>query len=165
MVDYDSSLPQKPTSTDVDRAGGNLIIESSSRESSIPSCKANKDLGSHDKDDVFSDSDAEDTGSSSTRHGQATSDGGGPAIFGGSKSKASLKETTDIAQGIKQVSLTNEGVNQTPDARVRNEGNSSKSCSMLEAHSLDSPSASVIKAIAADASVFSFGDEDDYESE
>ncbi|XP_010908851.1 phosphatidylinositol 3,4,5-trisphosphate 3-phosphatase and protein-tyrosine-phosphatase PTEN2A [Elaeis guineensis] len=165
MIDYDGSLPQKPPSTDVSRAGGSLVTESASRESSKPSPKANEDLGSHDKDDIFSDSDAEDTGSSSSRHAQTGSDGRGPAIFGGSKSKASVKETTDIAKGIKQVSLKNEGVNQTPDARVRNEGNSDRSSSMLEAHSLDSTSASVIKAIAADASVFSFGDEDDYESE
>ncbi|EHA8591689.1 putative Phosphatidylinositol 3,4,5-trisphosphate 3-phosphatase and protein-tyrosine-phosphatase PTEN2A [Cocos nucifera] len=165
MVDYDGSLPQKPLSTDVNRADGSLVTESASRESGKPSPKANKALGSHDKDDIFSDSDAEDTGSSSSGHAQAASDGGGPASFGGSKSKASLRETTDIARGIKQVSLKNEGVNQTPDARVRNEGNGGKSSSMLEAHSLDSTSASVIKAIAADASVFSFGDEDDYESE
>ena len=132
------------------------------RESSKPSPKPNKDLGSNDKDGIFSDGDAKDTGSSSSRHAQTGSDGRGPAIFGGSKSKASVKETTDIAKGIKQVSLKNEGVNQTPDARVRNEGNSDRSSSMLEAHSLDSTSASVIKAIAADASVFSFGDEDDF---
>lgn len=165
MVDYDGSLPQKPVSTDVHGTVGSLVTKSASRENSKPSPKANKDLGSHDKDDIFSDSDAEDTGSSSSRYAQAASGGRGPTIFGGSKSKASLKETTDISQGIKQVSLKHEGVNQTPDVRVRNEGNSSRSCLMLEAHSLDSTSASVIKAIAADASVFSFGDEDDYESE
>ncbi|XP_038989102.1 phosphatidylinositol 3,4,5-trisphosphate 3-phosphatase and protein-tyrosine-phosphatase PTEN2A-like [Phoenix dactylifera] len=163
MVDYDGSPLQKPGSTDVSRAGGSSVTESATSESSKPSPEANKDLGSHDKDGIFSDSDAEDTGSSSSRYAQAVSNGRGPSIFGGSESKASLKETTEIAQGIEQVSLKNEGVTQSPDARVTNDENSSKSCSMLEAHSLDSTSASVIEAIAAGASVFSFGDEDDLE--
>ena len=53
--------------------------------------------------------------------------------------------------------------NASKDASINGVG--SKPSSGLEIPSMDSMDASDIKAIAADASVFSFGDEEDYDSE
>lgn len=135
-------------------------------ESTAPSPDPSKNSVNQDKDDVFSDSEAEESGSSKGRRSQGASSAAGPANTSQkSEAKTMQEETSNIAQGVKQVSLKSESGTQTSKTdELKNERNV-KSPTTLESPKLKPNEMSEFKAIAADASVFSFGDEDDYESE
>ncbi|KAF2283762.1 hypothetical protein GH714_014967 [Hevea brasiliensis] len=113
-------------------------------------------------DDVFSDSEGEETSSPKSR--QATGPGVG-STQSSHTSSISTEQMRSLTHGTEQMllgsrepSLINASDRPTTD-RIE------KPASGLEVPSLDSVGVNEIKAIAADASVFSFGDEEDYESD
>ncbi|CAL1372096.1 unnamed protein product [Linum trigynum] len=169
MIDYDGTSPPVTTKTN-----------SASNSASASSCAATANTGgayvapkpsnqkeastSNEEDDVFSDSDEEDTkAASKSKQGQGRSDGQA-APPTSEAAMSTTEQMNSLTRGTKQVSL----------------GLASKETSQPSASSepaaIQKPSASVgtpklesgasdIKAMAADASVFSFGDEDDFESD
>ncbi|XVE82840.1 hypothetical protein DITRI_Ditri16bG0038000 [Diplodiscus trichospermus] len=119
IVDYDGTLKTNSKASSANK-GAEAIANS----------KQSKASGSKDNDDVFSDSDGEESGSSRSRQTQAGA---------------------EVTPAISSY-LTNPAAEQMGTSK-------------LATDHMDSMGASDIKAIAADASVFSFGDEEDYESQ
>lgn len=165
LVDYDGSVPQKPpTPTTTPESGGDSAADTArEEESSTAPPDQTKESGNKDGDDVFSDSDSE-----SSKKQRATSTGEGVDTSVGvkqSKATTSQGEVSTLAHSIQQVSIKKEGDPKPPNAFEPKTEAKTKSSSVLEAPEGGSTGMSEFKAIAADASVFSFGDEDDYESE
>lgn len=152
MIDYDGALPKKPNNEQVKSrhdASSKLTSSSSSGVAAVPKSKGSSE--NEGKDDVFSDSDGED-GSSRSNHAQASVAG-----------QASDDPMSSVTQKTQQMSVNNTESNQKRSGNPVVDG-VGKSESRVETPKLGSSAATDFKAIAADASVFSFGDED-YESE
>ncbi|BAT16843.1 Os12g0407500, partial [Oryza sativa Japonica Group] len=173
LVDYDGSQPPKPkpaaASTDqkseADSSTGTVAKGNNASSAEV----SNKESARNDKDDVFSDSEAEDGSSKGRREKVSRNVEGTTNAAKASETSSVQKEASAAASRIEKVSITSEqGSARTPDAAPLKSGVSSKSSSTTAPPpppaAADS-SMSEFKAIAADASVFSFGDEDDYESE
>uniref|UniRef100_A0A0E0RGC4 Phosphatidylinositol-3,4,5-trisphosphate 3-phosphatase n=2 Tax=Oryza rufipogon TaxID=4529 RepID=A0A0E0RGC4_ORYRU len=173
LVDYDGSQPPKPkpaaASTDqkseADSSTGTVAKGNNASSAEV----SNKESARNDKDDVFSDSEAEDGSSKGRREKVSRNVEGTTNAAKASETSSVQKEASAAASRIEKVSITSEqGSARTPDAAPLKSGVSSKSSSTTAPP--PPPAAadsrmSEFKAIAADASVFSFGDEDDYESE
>ncbi|THU52277.1 hypothetical protein C4D60_Mb10t02290 [Musa balbisiana] len=167
LVNYDGSNPPRQISSNANKesAGGTTSV-TATKESSTPPSTANRDSGNQDKDDVFSDSEAEETGSSKSKHDRMVGDKDGTTVTAkGIEIKSSKEEATTISQDIRQISLKDEAEGKknpdAADAKIEGSGKNS----IAETPELESTTMSEFKAIAADASVFSFGDDEDYESE
>ncbi|KAL5209332.1 hypothetical protein ABZP36_004955 [Zizania latifolia] len=170
LVDYDGSQPPKPKpatvsadkTADADSSTGTVAKENNSA-----SAESNKESASHDKDDVFSDSEAEDGSSRGRREKVSRSVEGTTNANKTSETSTVQKEASAAASRIEKVSISSEQAARTPDAApIKSEASSKTSSTTAPPPAVvDSSSMSEFKAIAADASVFSFGDEDDYESE
>ncbi|ONK62830.1 uncharacterized protein A4U43_C07F8570 [Asparagus officinalis] len=145
MVDSDGYHAKGPVSADKESDEKPVI--------SKPSPNSTQDAGSHDKDDVFSDNESEGTESSKSKHAQTASSAKVSSIEKESEIKTLKEETKAIGDGIGRVSLRSEGVTKNADGDI-------KSTLLME-----SSIVSEFKPVTADASVFSFGDDDDYESE
>lgn len=172
LVDYDGSQPPKPkpaagpadNKSDADSSASTVA-----KENNAAPAESNKGTGSNDKDEVFSDSDAED-GPSKGRKVKTTS-GSQSSVNAAKPPQTSTvqKEASDAASRLDKVAITSEqGPPKVPDGTSLKTEVSSKTSSTTATApptAADSSSMSEFKAIAADASVFSFGDEDDYESE
>lgn len=144
----DESSGSKPPTAD-----GSEVSENQNRKS-----------GTNDKDDVFSDSESE--GGSSKSRKEATSGSGveGSAVNPTTKSQTSMTSSDNVASlshATKQVSLGDGGAKQTATASERKGDGGGRSDSLPEVPNSESE----FKAMAADASVFTFGDDEDYESE
>ncbi|XP_017974987.1 PREDICTED: phosphatidylinositol 3,4,5-trisphosphate 3-phosphatase and protein-tyrosine-phosphatase PTEN2A isoform X1 [Theobroma cacao] len=161
MVDYDG-IPQSNSNTNSvnEETQGN---SSYTKDGVTARSKHSKVSGNEDNGDVFSDSDGEESGASRSRQTQAA--GAGPAVSSHLTNPAAEQIGTST-HGTHQLSVKNQEralSNASKDVSINGVG---KPCSGLEIPNLDSMGASDIKVIAADASVFSFGDEEeDYESE
>ncbi|XP_042980817.1 phosphatidylinositol 3,4,5-trisphosphate 3-phosphatase and protein-tyrosine-phosphatase PTEN2A [Carya illinoinensis] len=147
LVDYNGSAPTTPnTETTVKKTDESSGTVSASVDEGAPIPSQKKDPKSQEKDDVFSDGEAEETGSSKSRKAEAASAAGGTAT--GTTSSSETKTTSDqiasVTRETEHISLGNTTV------------------SGLE---VPNNTESEFKAMAADASVFTFGDEEDYESE
>ncbi|KAK8935785.1 hypothetical protein KSP39_PZI014145 [Platanthera zijinensis] len=169
LADYDGTSPRRPShpppSNETGEGMGSLSIPIGDGNTAL-STKLNRD--SLSKDDVFSDSEAEDGGSSRGKSSQALV---GVPLEGLEKEALSEDSSPNITGGIEQVSLKTEGATisaaaTTPPSTNAREPKTeeNKSSSPFQALESESTATSEFKAIAADASVFSFGDED-YESE
>lgn len=167
LVDYDASNSPRQIGSNANKESApDTTSATATKEIRTPPSKVDSDSRSQDKDDVFSDSEAEETGSSKSRHDKVAGDTDGSTVTAkAAEMKSSKEEATAIAQAIGQVTLKNEaGAKDVPaSSDVKIEG-SSKSLP-VETPELGSTTMSEFKAIAADASVFSFGDDEDYESE
>ena len=129
------------------------------RAATVP--KQTKDSGTQDKDDVVSDSEAED-GSSKSRRAEAASAAGERVsqTTSSSETKSKADQIASLTEATEQVSIANTGSSQ---ARTTTEPKTNAGASVP---SVEVPvSESEFKAMAADASVFSFGDDEDYESD
>lgn len=165
LVDYDGTQPPRRSAAAQKESDGSST-ETAQAESTAPSPNPSKDSGNQDKDDIFSDSEAEESGSSKGQRSQRASSAAGPANTSQkSEAETTQEETSNIVQGVKQVSLKSESSTQAGKTDELKNERHFKSSSTLESPKLESNEMSEFKAIAADASVFSFGDEDDYESE
>ncbi|XVF15502.1 hypothetical protein REPUB_Repub09cG0159400 [Reevesia pubescens] len=160
MIDYDSTLDANSRANSANK--GTEGNSSYTKDGVTANSKQSKASGSEDNDDVFSDSDGEESGSTRIRQTQAAAAAVGPAVSGHLSNPAA-----------EQIGMSKHGThsvkNQEPSSNNASKDISingvGKASSGLEIPSTDSMSASDIKAIAADASVFSFGDDEDYESE
>ncbi|XP_042495217.1 phosphatidylinositol 3,4,5-trisphosphate 3-phosphatase and protein-tyrosine-phosphatase PTEN2A-like [Macadamia integrifolia] len=165
MIDYDGTIPTrpKPETTNKPPDGSSGTVPATA-DGGAATPDPSKGSGSQDKDDVFSDSEAEDSGSSKHRRNQAISGAGGHAttIGGGLETGTTAEQIAAVTHGTEQVSLRSEETMQVTSASKLNTDGSGGVASGLDVSKIDS---SDFKAIAADASVFTFGDEDDYESE
>ncbi|XP_062102648.1 phosphatidylinositol 3,4,5-trisphosphate 3-phosphatase and protein-tyrosine-phosphatase PTEN2A-like [Humulus lupulus] len=151
MIDYDGTLPAKSNpkaksdSSSTSHAPPNSSVgaESNSKRKQVPQ--------NEDNDDVFSDSDGDEKGAAKSRAAATPT------------STATLSEQTGNLSGqTDRLSLGTE-------TRVLQEGTTDgvrkTDCSNDALPKMDSTGGSDIKAMAADASVFSFGDDEDFESD
>ncbi|CAA7395695.1 unnamed protein product [Spirodela intermedia] len=165
LVDYDGSNPSQPASSAAKEEGvGSASAVAASAATSAardqkPAAlgKSGGGSGGNDKDDVFSDSEGEESGSSRARHAHATANSG--------LLPPESKPLHQEAEVPPQSSAKAPAGSEAPRAAIGELGGSSKAGDLSEPTQLGSTGVSEFKAIAADASVFSFGDEDDYESE
>src|SRR5262249_46980051 len=113
-------------------------------------------------DDVFSDSEGEETGASKGRPARASSGVG--SAQPGQVSNTSAERIRTLTHGAEQLSLKSHDPSQINSSKEPTTNGVQDHASGVKISNLDLVGVSDIKAIAADASVFSFGDED-YESE
>lgn len=153
MIDYDGSVPARKmaeTGNKESDGRGGIVVSSTD---SVANANQNKDTENLDNDDVFSDSEGEETMSSKSSQARAIS---GDLTSSDLQSGTMVEEMKDLTHGTQRLSLSKE-------ARRSSDSNESKidGTGRLGSGGMSSD----IKAIAADASVFTFGDEEDYESE
>ncbi|KAK7307653.1 hypothetical protein VNO77_40899 [Canavalia gladiata] len=151
MIDYNGTLPARtkvnPASTGSDGNKSNVLAsanptKSNSRESKVPK---------NGDDDVFSDSDEEETRDTQSKRA---------ATEYNQASEATTDHVRMLAHRTDQLSLQHEERTQN---KASEELTTDKFHTIQAGNStinMESVGASEIKAIAADASVFSFGDED-----
>lgn len=160
LVDYNGTVPASPqTETSNDKSVESSVTTPIPVDGNSGTTNSNKDSESNDKDDVFSDSEAEES-SSKTRQSKATSEAGGT-----DNTKSPTSETTNATQiaGLthetQQISLGKTSSTTEPRNVAIGE-----TASGLE---VPTPVGEVsdFKAMAADASVFTFGDDEDYDDE
>lgn len=157
MIDYDGTLPSrsKPDSSSKRSDGSSSYVSGATSGAAINS-NQHEVTGNEDNDNVFSDSDGEETRASKNgRAGVGSGSGGESAAYGGGYKSRS----EGVSEGTGQLSP-----NSKETSKEANVDGSKQPASPQIPH-IDSVGASDIRAIAADASVFSFGDDEDYESE
>ncbi|XP_024949761.2 phosphatidylinositol 3,4,5-trisphosphate 3-phosphatase and protein-tyrosine-phosphatase PTEN2A-like isoform X2 [Citrus sinensis] len=163
MIDYDGILPTKTKSDSANRRQ-----DCSTDYASVPTDGATigpnhrKVTKSEDNDDVFSDSDGEEADTSKSRQADAAS--GGESAPHGILSN-STADNVPQSQRSGHLSLSNEKPKVKNVSKEPTTDGVREPASSLPMPNLDSMGASDIKSMAADASVFSFGDDEDYESE
>ncbi|XP_057491740.1 phosphatidylinositol 3,4,5-trisphosphate 3-phosphatase and protein-tyrosine-phosphatase PTEN2A-like [Actinidia eriantha] len=154
MIDYDGSIPAKKkaehSSKESDGRKGNATSTSDEVASTTHQSKANEN---QDNDDVFSDSDGEETASSKSSQARAGSGAGPPTHL---KSATGVEQMTGLTHGTQQLSVSRGPMQSNSANETKTDG-----VGRFDSGGMSSD----IKAIAADASVFSFGDEEDYESD
>lgn len=144
MIDYDGSVPPgKQHENGTTQSDGSEINSLSSSGKTAVSSNESKSLRKEDEDDIFSDSEGEETNTRKTRQAWVNRESG------------KTNQMTDHTKGTQQMTVVKEPA-------IEGATNNTKSD---VAGRLDSEGVSDIKAIAADASVFSFGDEEDFERE
>ncbi|KAK3019067.1 hypothetical protein RJ639_004354 [Escallonia herrerae] len=158
MIDYDSSVPTKYKADDhagkeSDARPGNTTTLS---DGVAANSNQNKVAGNQDSDDVFSDSDGEETQGS--RSGLAHASSGrtaAPLEYG-----TTSKQIATLVHGTEELSVRSKEPTQTSiPSKEKTTDEAVRSVSIPNLGSGD------FKAMAADASVFSFGDDEDYDSE
>ncbi|KAL3525662.1 hypothetical protein ACH5RR_014034 [Cinchona calisaya] len=159
MVNYDK-LPSKfktDTAKGSDGQGGSQLSSSDRNDVNPAQVEVTK---KRDKDDdVFSDSDGEDSVPTRRSAGNTSSAAGGTAAPLESGSKEN--QMASFTHQTEQLSLgSKESTNSQNDTSKE-----TKFDGVERAGSIPNLGSGDIKAIAADASVFSFGDDEDYESE
>lgn len=163
MIDYDGTLPtrSKSYSSPKKSDGSSSHVPDSSGRVEANSSRS-KAPQSEDNDDVFSESEEEETGASKKQPARASSKAEPAGLD--HASKTTPQQIENLAHGTNQMTLSSSKkdmlINSLPEPI---EG--AKKHAAGEMPSLDSEGVNDIKAIAADASVFTFGDEEDFESE
>ncbi|KAJ0238319.1 Phosphatidylinositol 3,4,5-trisphosphate 3-phosphatase and protein-tyrosine-phosphatase PTEN2A [Hirschfeldia incana] len=152
LADIDTRVPANPSSEPASEAQEETSAASSSpAEVVTPVPGPNKETENPDKDDVFSDNETE-----STKPTKTTSSASSQTP----EAKHSADETSGLSRATEKVSISG---NQGPSQPVsKAEATEKPTGSVVNASSSES---SEFKVMAADASVFSFGDEEDYESD
>ncbi|KAF8410113.1 hypothetical protein HHK36_002635 [Tetracentron sinense] len=168
LIDCDGTVPTR-SKTEATNKGSDASSGTSpaSGDGVTATPDPSKGSGSQDKDDLFSDGEAEEPGSSKSRQGRVASEVGRPATttFSGPETGTTADQVTTVTRDAEQVSLRSEGSSQIQSTGEPRSDGGRGTTSGPEVPNLDSAGVSDFKAIAADASVFTFGDEDDYESE
>ncbi|KAG6789775.1 hypothetical protein POTOM_005899 [Populus tomentosa] len=164
LVDYDGTVSTRSNiETAVKKSDEGSSTAPASVDAATTAPNQNKDSASNDKDDVFSDSEAEESVSSKQKQAQASSAGGETAATPapGSGTDNKTDKVASLTQATEQFSLGNTG-SQQPHAPAQPKIEAvGGTVSSLEANN----SQSEFKAMAADVSVFTFGDDEEYESE
>ncbi|PIN24673.1 Clathrin coat dissociation kinase GAK/PTEN/Auxilin [Handroanthus impetiginosus] len=157
MIDYDGTIPSKiKTNHDTKGADGKSRDAPSSSENAANSQHSNDSRKQNNKDDVFSDSEGEEATSSTTAGRTISAAGPAPHSERGTKAE----QISTMSHQTEQLSIGREST--SPQSKTSHELKIDKVDKAVTIPNLDSTD---IKAIAADASVFSFGDDEDYESE
>lgn len=166
LVDYNGNVVTSKIETTTkksDESSSNNPASPTPVERSTPAQNADKESDSHDKDDVFSDGEAEQSASSRSKQTKAPSQAVEKVKNDTRVSESSRvsNEIANLSHATEQVSLGNKSstpIRHASEPRTNVEG---KTVSSLEVPSAESE----FKAMAADASVFTFGDDEDYESD
>lgn len=165
LVDYDGT-PPSPTTPHPENVAQKPGENPGNEPSSAP--EAGKDSQSHaqseqqDKDDVFSDDESEGSGSSRGRKAQAASSVEAAKSTAPPPSETntiSNQKVDGVAREVEKVSL---GKGDSTDGHSLKDYKTEGAATTLP--TLNTEGVSESKAMAADASVFTFGDED-YESD
>ncbi|KAI4295684.1 hypothetical protein L6164_035701 [Bauhinia variegata] len=162
LVDYDGNVTTSKPETVTKKSDERSSNTPSPVDVGVPAPNADKESGSRDKDDVFSDGEGEDTGSSRSRQTKAATEAAGTvsSVATGSESNITSNQIKNLTHATEQVSLGSTGSIPIGSA------SEPKDVDERKGSSLEVPSSeSEFKAMAADASVFTFGDDEDYESE
>ncbi|GMN20193.1 hypothetical protein TIFTF001_047059 [Ficus carica] len=162
LVDYNGAVPATPnaeSTTKKSEEGSQSAPTVDEGAAAAP--KQTKESGTQDKDDVFSDSEAED-GSSKSRRVEAASAAGERVgqTTSSSKTESKADQIASLTKATEQFSIANTGSSQA-HTTTEPKTNAGASVPSVEVPVSDSE----FKAMAADASVFSFGDDEDYESD
>ncbi|OMO63254.1 hypothetical protein COLO4_32617 [Corchorus olitorius] len=167
LVDYNGTVPTKQqaeTATNQpDESSGASAASTDEASAGAAPSNQSKDPEHNDKDDVFSDSEAEESGSSKSKRNKAPSaDGAAPSADSKSETKTKSDQVASLVQSTEKVSLGSANSQQMHvSSEPRKETGGETAATSVQVSSSESE----FKAMAADASVFTFGDEDDYESE
>ncbi|KAL2522588.1 PTEN 2 [Forsythia ovata] len=160
MIDYDGTIPSK-IKADRDTKGAadgrSRNAPTSSNENKANSEQSNASGKQKNQDDVFSDSEGEESFSSRSTMGHTSS---AAKTATNPDSGNSVERMSAMTNQTEKLSLgNNEPTNSQSDAsnEVKIDG--------VERTTIPNLDSNDIKAIAADASVFGFGDDEDYESE
>ncbi|PON67196.1 Atypical dual specificity phosphatase, subfamily A [Trema orientale] len=163
MIDYDGTLPtrskadsagSKSDSSSTSYAPGSSAgVESNSNRKQVPQ--------NEDNDDVFSDSDGEEKGAAKSQAARTTS--------GAEHVPASTTTSEQIGNLSRETSRLSLGSEKRPHVNVLQEATTDEARKTDSCHEalpkIDSDGVNDIKSIAADASVFTFGDDEDFESD
>lgn len=159
LVDYNSSVPATPnTETITRRSDGSSGANPASADGGAAP-KKTKNPGN--QDDVFSDGEAEEAGSSKSRRAAAASAGGGAVNATTSETNSKSDQMANLTRATEQASIGSTGSTHEHSANESKSVAVGGSVEGLEGTNRESE----FKAMAADASVFTFGDDEDYESE
>ncbi|KAL0356860.1 UNVERIFIED_CONTAM: Phosphatidylinositol 3,4,5-trisphosphate 3-phosphatase and protein-tyrosine-phosphatase PTEN2A [Sesamum calycinum] len=165
VVDYDgSTVPSRPPSGSPSESTGNSGANTASGPSPVPveeaaAATAAAKNSKKKKDDEFSDSEAEESVSSSRQTGISSHGSGTVAAKDAVPyNNVDSYQIADLTRKAEQVSL---GTSPSPHTEVK-KGTAGASGTEF---SNSVGEVSEFKVMAADASVFSFGDDDDYESD
>lgn len=166
LADYDGNVvASKPETTTKksDESSSNSSASPAPEESRSPAQNADKESESNDKDDVFSDGEAEQSGSSRSKQTKAPSEAVETVKNDSrvSESNRTSNQVANLSHATEQVSLGNKSSTPTHSASEPRSNVDGRSVSSLGVPSAESE----FKAMAADASVFTFGDDEDYESD
>lgn len=161
MIDYDGTLTTRSKADSVGRKSDgsttsdatSVGVESNSDSKQVPQ--------NEDNDDVFSDSDGDEKGAPKS-HTAGTTSGDKHVLA----STITSEQIGNLSRQTDQLAL---GTQTHPQVNVLQEATTDvarKTDSGHEAYpNMDSAVVHDIKAIAADASVFTFGDDEDFESD
>ncbi|GLU20069.1 hypothetical protein SLE2022_362840 [Rubroshorea leprosula] len=149
MIDYDGTQPTKPKTVSANK-------ETNSNSGSAQRGNAANSNQSKD-DDVFSDSDGEEkSGASKSRQTQVA------AGVGAAVPRPANEQIGNLSHETSKLTLKSEEATSNSASRQPNTNAAAKPAPAIEIPNLE---ATDIKAIAADASVFSFGDDEEFESD
>ncbi|KAK7390936.1 hypothetical protein VNO78_19151 [Psophocarpus tetragonolobus] len=165
LVDYNGNVETPKAETTVkksDESSSNSSASPAPVERSTPVQNADKESDSHDKDDVFSDGEAEQSASRS-KQTKAPSKAVETVTNDTrvSQSNRTSNQIANLSHATEQVSLGNKSSTPNHQASEPRNNDDVKTVSSIEVPSAESE----FKAMAADASVFTFGDDEDYESD
>ncbi|KAA3482431.1 phosphatidylinositol 3,4,5-trisphosphate 3-phosphatase [Gossypium australe] len=145
LADYNDPVPSNPptktTANKPDESSGTSVAPSSNN---------------NNKDDVFSDVEEEESATSTNRQQKPAA----PSATAKSETSTNPDQVTSLVHSTGKVSLGSANSQQTHTT-----SNPTKDAAAAAAGTEVSSSESEFKVMAADTSVFSFGDEEDYESE
>lgn len=164
LVDYDAAaVSARPPSGSPSESAGNSGANTASRPSPGPievAAAATAKNSKKDKDDEFSDSEAEESVSSKSRQTGISSQGSGTVTANNavSHNNNDSSQIANLTRKTEQVSL---GTSPSTHTELKKEAVGGSGTEL----STSVGEVSEFKAVAADASVFSFGDDEDYESE
>ncbi|XP_050205488.1 phosphatidylinositol 3,4,5-trisphosphate 3-phosphatase and protein-tyrosine-phosphatase PTEN2A-like [Mercurialis annua] len=160
MIDYDGTSAGR-SNPDSPNKGPDGTTASGYDRKPNPTVSLNQRKVSENEDDVFSDSEGEETGTPKSR--QATASGVGSAQS--AHASNTPEQMRSVTHGTAKMSLGSREPLRSNYSKESSKDGNEKSTSGLGISNAESEGASDFKAMAADASVFSFGDEEDYESE
>lgn len=156
LADINSTIPANPSSETASKTPEQTSATNSSPvEGVTPVPGPNKETENPDKDDVFSDNESDSTGPTKTTSSASSQT---------QEPKKIADETSGLTRATEKVSISgNKGSSEPVQGAVsKAEATEKPTGSGVNASSSES---SEFKVMAADASVFSFGDEDDFESD
>lgn len=155
MIDYDGSQPERTKANPSIKGSSGSTGNVPTSDAKLASNSSKNEVPTNGDDDVFSDSEGEETQDSETRKAKAASE---PRF--GEVHQASDVNTHNVealTRGTNQLTLHKDEHTKHNASEESSNPNIQKSPKAVKGEYAD---ASDIKAIAADASVFSFGDED-----
>ncbi|CAN1192451.1 Phosphatidylinositol 3,4,5-trisphosphate 3-phosphatase and protein-tyrosine-phosphatase PTEN2A [Linum perenne] len=161
LVDANATVPASLNTPTQKSDGGSSTAETATSAPSTADAKQSKDSPSGDKDDVFSDGEADDSVSPKRKGGAEPVPPQTEGSLPVADSKTSTKNdqaASNLTKSTSQLSLGN-AASQPVAVADQPKGNAPVAAAAA------TNTESEFKAMAADASVFTFGDDDDYESE